>query len=66
VAELARHPRMVPEQQGAPTTFCSGTQVRLYDRLAPLLARLESALKLPVGMSLLAVARATPTSGVER
>ena len=43
-----------------------GLQVRLYDRLAPLLARLESTLKLPVGMSLLAVARATPESGVER
>lgn len=39
-------------------------QVRLYDRLAPLLARLESKLKLPVGMSLLAVARAVPVSGV--
>ena len=43
-----------------------GLQVRLYDRLSPLLAHLESAVKLPVGMSLLAVARATPTSGVER
>jgi SAM-dependent methyltransferase len=43
-----------------------GLQVRLYDRIAPLLARLESKLKLPVGMSLLAVARAVPVSGVER
>jgi SAM-dependent methyltransferase len=43
-----------------------GLQVRLYDRLAPLLARLESTLRLPVGMSLLAVARAVPESGVER
>src|SRR5262249_20516201 len=43
-----------------------GFQVRLYDRLAPLLARLESTLKLPVGMSLLAVARATPGPGVEQ
>jgi SAM-dependent methyltransferase len=42
-----------------------GFQVRLYDRLAPLLARLESTLNLPVGMSLLAVARATPGPGVE-
>jgi SAM-dependent methyltransferase len=33
-------------------------QVRLYDRLAPLLARAESAFRLPIGMSLLAVARA--------
>jgi len=41
-------------------------QVRLYDRLSPLLARLESAFKLPVGMSLLAVARATSAPGVER
>ena len=43
-----------------------GFQVRLYDRLSPLLARLESAFKLPVGMSLLAVARATSAPGVER
>jgi hypothetical protein len=43
-----------------------GLQVKLYDRLAPVLARLESVLKLPVGMSLLAVARATPVSGVDR
>jgi SAM-dependent methyltransferase len=41
-----------------------GLQVRLYDQLAPLIARLESNLKLPVGMSLLAVARALPESGV--
>ncbi len=32
-------------------------QLRLYDRLAPLLAEAESHLPLPVGMSLLAVAR---------
>jgi SAM-dependent methyltransferase len=42
-----------------------GLQVRLYDRLAPLLAKLESSLRLPVGMSLLAVARATHVSGAE-
>jgi SAM-dependent methyltransferase len=35
-----------------------GMQVRLYDRLAPLLARAEAAFRLPIGMSLLAVARA--------
>ena len=35
-----------------------GMQVRLYDRLAPVLARAESAFRLPIGMSLLAVARA--------
>jgi SAM-dependent methyltransferase len=40
-----------------------GLQVRLYDRIAPLLARMESLVKLPVGMSLLAVARAVPASG---
>jgi SAM-dependent methyltransferase len=33
-------------------------QLRLYDRLAPLLARAEGMWKLPVGLSLLAVARA--------
>jgi SAM-dependent methyltransferase len=33
-------------------------QLRIYDRLAPLLARVESMVRLPVGMSLLAVARA--------
>jgi SAM-dependent methyltransferase len=35
-------------------------QVRLYDRLAPLLAQMESIFRLPIGMSLLAVARAEP------
>jgi len=40
-----------------------GLQVRLYDRIAPILARMESMVKLPVGMSLLAVARAVPVSG---
>ena len=34
-------------------------QLKVYDRLAPLLARTESRVKLPVGMSLFAVARAT-------
>lgn len=34
-------------------------QLRLYDQLAPLLARAESSVRLPVGMSLFAVARAT-------
>jgi SAM-dependent methyltransferase len=34
-------------------------QLKVYDRLAPLLARAESQVKLPVGMSLFAVARAT-------
>jgi len=38
-----------------------GLQIKLYDRLAPFLARAESAFRLPVGMSLLAVARAAPT-----
>jgi SAM-dependent methyltransferase len=33
-------------------------QLRIYDRIAPLLARIEAIWKLPVGMSLLAVARA--------
>ncbi len=33
-------------------------QLRVYDRVAPLLARLESTVRLPIGMSLLAVARA--------
>jgi 2-polyprenyl-3-methyl-5-hydroxy-6-metoxy-1,4-benzoquinol methylase len=37
-----------------------GFQVRLYDQLAPLLAQAESAFRLPIGMSLLAVARAAP------
>jgi SAM-dependent methyltransferase len=43
-----------------------GLQIRLYDRVAPLLARLESSVKLPLGMSLLAVARAAPVSGADR
>jgi SAM-dependent methyltransferase len=34
-------------------------QLKVYDRLAPLLAKAESHVKLPVGMSLFAVARAT-------
>jgi SAM-dependent methyltransferase len=34
-------------------------QLKIYDRLAPWLARAESHVKLPVGMSLLAVARVT-------
>jgi SAM-dependent methyltransferase len=33
-------------------------QLRAYDRIAPVLARLESVLRLPVGLSLLAVAKA--------
>jgi SAM-dependent methyltransferase len=33
-------------------------QLRAYDRMAPLLARMESMIRLPLGMSLLAVARA--------
>jgi len=33
-------------------------QLRIYDRITPLLARLESMVRLPVGMSLLAVAQA--------
>ena len=33
-------------------------QVRIYDRIAPMLARAESLFRLPVGLSLLAVARA--------
>jgi SAM-dependent methyltransferase len=37
-------------------------QLRLYDRVAPLLAEAESHFKLPVGMSLFAVARATGES----
>jgi SAM-dependent methyltransferase len=40
-----------------------GLQVRLYDRISPLIARMESMVKLPVGMSLLAVARAVPVTG---
>jgi SAM-dependent methyltransferase len=34
-------------------------QLKVYDRLAPLFAKAESRVKLPVGMSLFAVARAT-------
>lgn len=34
-------------------------QLKVYDRIAPLLARLESRVKLPVGMSLFAVAEAS-------
>ena len=34
-------------------------QLKVYDRLAPLFAKAESQVKLPVGMSLFAVARAT-------
>jgi len=34
-------------------------QLKVYDRIAPLLARAESHVKLPVGMSLFTVARAT-------
>ncbi len=33
-------------------------QLKVYDRLAPLVARIESAFRLPLGLSLLAVARA--------
>lgn len=33
-------------------------QLRVYDQLAPLLARVESLIRLPIGMSLLVVARA--------
>lgn len=36
-------------------------QLRLYDRLAPTLASLESKVKLPVGLSLLAVGRRKPS-----
>jgi SAM-dependent methyltransferase len=41
-------------------------QLRIYDRIAPLLARAEGVLKLPVGMSLLAVARASKGPGATR
>ena len=34
-------------------------QLKVYDRIAPYLAKAESHVKLPVGMSLFAVARAT-------
>ena len=53
---------------GIPGWFLSGRvlkrrsvpplQLRVYDRIAPLLAKAESAFRLPVGMSLLAVATA--------
>jgi SAM-dependent methyltransferase len=39
----------------------SRLQLKLYDRLAPLLAEAERHVKLPVGMSLFAVARVTDT-----
>jgi SAM-dependent methyltransferase len=38
-------------------------QLKLYDRLAPLLAQAERHVKLPVGMSLFAVARVTGETG---
>ncbi|MFL5349031.1 MAG: bifunctional glycosyltransferase/class I SAM-dependent methyltransferase [Hyalangium sp.] len=38
-------------------------QLKLYDRLAPLLAQAERHVKLPVGMSLFAVARVTGRAG---
>jgi SAM-dependent methyltransferase len=38
-------------------------QLKLYDRLAPLLAQAESHVKLPVGMSLFAVARVNGAEG---
>ncbi|SEM59179.1 Glycosyl transferase family 2 [Stigmatella aurantiaca] len=38
-------------------------QLKLYDQLAPLLAQTERHVKLPVGMSLFAVARVTETAG---
>lgn len=38
-------------------------QLKLYDRLAPLLAQAERHVKLPVGMSLFAVARVTGEAG---
>ena len=41
-------------------------QLKLYDRLAPLLAQAESHVKLPVGMSLFAVARVTGGSRMKR
>ena len=40
-------------------------QLKLYDRVAPLLARAEAMWKLPVGLSLLAVARATENPGAD-
>jgi SAM-dependent methyltransferase len=38
-------------------------QLKVYDRIAPLLAKAESHVKLPVGMSLFAVARVTGGAG---
>ncbi|HET9451876.1 MAG TPA: methyltransferase domain-containing protein, partial [Aggregicoccus sp.] len=38
-------------------------QLKLYDRLAPLFAQAESHVKLPVGMSLFAVARVSGAGG---
>ena len=38
-------------------------QLKLYDRLAPLLAEAERHVKLPLGMSLFAVARVTGETG---
>jgi phospholipid N-methyltransferase len=40
-------------------------QLRIYDRIAPFLAQAEAMWKLPVGLSLLAVARATGSAGAE-
>jgi SAM-dependent methyltransferase len=40
-------------------------QLRIYDRIAPVLAQAEAMWKLPVGLSLLAVARATDNPGAE-
>jgi SAM-dependent methyltransferase len=40
-------------------------QLKIYDRVAPLLARAEAMWKLPVGLSLLAVARATDNPGAK-
>jgi len=41
-------------------------QLRLYDQVAPLLARAESKVKLPVGMSLFCVARRTSARGTAK
>jgi SAM-dependent methyltransferase len=40
-------------------------QLKIYDRVAPLLARAEAMWKLPLGLSLLAVAKATETPGAQ-
>jgi SAM-dependent methyltransferase len=40
-------------------------QLKIYDRVAPVLARAEAIWKLPVGLSLLAVARATDNPGAK-